>query len=142
MMLPTFRPDPRDTPATLQAKAEFLEGKAAEFQREIDAVDQLLGRYEAELRLERFTGDARASIDRFGDTQVPVRGSSGVARAEQGIAVDTLGVDLESLPPEDAIVRLQLARAQLVLARDQTLAAAVTIRNELRRGGTRPRVES
>jgi hypothetical protein len=132
MMLPAFRVDPRDTPSTLRAKAEFLAEKAADFEREIERVDQLLEGYQRELRLERFTGDARASIDRFGDTQVPVRGSAGAARAEQGIAADTLGVDLESLAPEDAISRLQAWRAQLVLARDGTLAALENIRNEIR----------
>ena len=128
MMLPAVRIDPRDTPTSLRAKAEFLDEKAEDFQREIERVDQLLERYDAELRLERFTVDARASMDRFGDRQVPVRGGAGAERAEQGIEADTLGVDLESLAPEDAIARLQAWRAQLVLARDGTLAAAETLR--------------
>jgi tetratricopeptide (TPR) repeat protein len=132
MMVPAFRVDPRDTPATLRAKAEFLQGKVADFEREIGRVDELLEGYQRELRLERFTGDARASIDRFGDTQVPVRGSGGVARTDQGIAADTLGVALESLAPEDAIARLQGWRASLVLLRDGTLAALQNIRNEIR----------
>ena len=132
MILPAFRSDPRDTPATLLAKAEFLEGKAEDFQREIDRVDELLERYEGELRLQRFTGDVRANRDRFGDTQVPVRGSGGAGRTEQGMTADTTGVDLESLPPADAIVALQRARASFVLARDQTRAAAANLRAEAR----------
>lgn len=138
VILPAITREPRDTPATLEAKAQLLESRAEDFQLEIDEVDQALERYRREVRLNQFTADTRSSIDRFGDRQVPVRGATGAERGEQGIVADTTGVDLESLPPQDAIVRLTLFREQLVLARDATLARARELRGGARGEGVLP----
>ena len=123
---------PRDTPATLQAKAELLESKAEEVQLEIDAVDQAIERYRRAVQLDRIAGDARSTIDRFGDTQVPVRGGSAAGRDEAGIVADTAGVDLESLPPADALLRLEVLRQQLGVLQDEILRRAQEFRDRMR----------
>lgn len=132
--LPAINYDPRDTPQTLLAKAQLAERYAEDFQREIEGVDEDIARFTRDLQLERISGDARAGVDRFGDAQVPVRGRTVGERAEQGLAADTTGVDLEALPPEEAIERLEILREQLVSARDQMQARARLFR---RGGGAR-----
>ncbi|HKK94371.1 MAG TPA: hypothetical protein VJ925_13130 [Longimicrobiales bacterium] len=124
--------EPRDTPATLQAKAELLQSKAQEIDVEIATVDQALERYRRAVELDRIASDARSTIDRFGDTQVPVRGGTTGARGEQGIVADTTGVDLESLPPQEAIFRLERHRVQLVFLRDQVLRRAQEFLDRIR----------
>jgi hypothetical protein len=122
--IPAINYDPRDTPQTLQAKAQLADRYAQDFQREIDGVDEDIERFRRDLQLQRISGDARAGVDRFGDAQVPVRGRTVGERTEQGLAADTVGVDLEALPPGEAIERLEILREQLVSARDQMVARA------------------
>lgn len=141
--IPNIRDDPRDTPETLLAKAELLRSKAEDFQVEIDAVDQALERYRRAVELDRLAGDARSTIDRFGDTQVPVRSRPGSVRGEEVPVADTTGVALESLPPSEAIRRLEIYHGLLVDVRDRTLLRARDFEDRARRifGSFGPRGE-
>lgn len=122
--IPNIRDNPRDTPETLLAKAELLRSKAEDFQVEIDAVDQALERYRRAVQLDRIAGDARSTIDRFGDTQVPVRSRSGSGRGEAGPVADSTAMNLESISPSEAIFILETFRERLVYVRDETLQRA------------------
>ena len=136
-----FWPDvdvgPLDGIDDLRAKVGLLERKVREAQEEMVLVDEELSRLEARLALRRRTADARATLDIFDDTRVPVGPRTRGGREPSATAsADTTGVPLHELPLELQIERFRTYRSQLELMEEQLRARATSIRTRLTRTGS------
>jgi hypothetical protein len=127
--------DPRDGELELRAKAELLERAAARYDSLLVEVDDRVAELERRARRDRSLEDMLQGLDRFGETQLPVRTPQARARTggEEQLAE---GDSIEServLSSEERIELLRLLREELESTREQLLVRARVFRD--RAGG-------
>lgn len=134
-VMPEVQFDPRDGPIELRAKAELLERQAERYDSLMAEVDDRLEELERRVRRDQLLRDFREGLDRFGDTQLPVRPPAVTppGAAEEQLAQADSIPDQESLTPEDRIELLLFFRTELESTRDQLLVRARLFRD--RAGG-------
>lgn len=129
VVLPEIIFDPRDGPDELRFKAEVLERKAADADSVIRNTEGLIQTLSNRLRTQRQVRDMVASLDRFGDTRVPV--VTGAPPGDRTSVTDSTVVGARPLTLEERIEELRDYVTQLQAYRDQLLIRAEQFRRSV-----------